>query len=107
MNVSVKNMSEITLISLLFHVCVLYTYRTKIECGGQCMTNNDCGAFHFDQGICKSLRSEGLYVNQGEASPIVVYMLDSDTGIIMMSRFFILTLYNKTKLFINTRLHTK
>ena len=56
------------------------TYRTKVECGGQCMTNTSCAAFHFDHGNCTSLKSEYLYIKQDEISPIDVYMFDSDAG---------------------------
>ena len=44
------------------------------------MTNSECGAFRFHEGNCKSLKSRDIYIKHDEASPIDVYMLDSDAG---------------------------
>ena len=54
--------------------------RTKVECGTQCMTSGDCNAFRFESNVCTSLKSVGLYINSGDASPVGVYMTDSDAG---------------------------
>ena len=44
------------------------------------MTNVDCNAFHFENNVCKLLKSAALYINAGEGSPLDVYMVDSDAG---------------------------
>ena len=36
--------------------------RTKVECGGLCLTNSDCGAFSWDNTTCTTLNKELLYV---------------------------------------------
>ena len=36
-------------------------YRTKVECGGQCLTNPACEAFQFVNNVCKLLRMELLF----------------------------------------------
>lgn len=41
----------------------LYTYRTKVECGGQCLTNPSCDAFNFVNNVCKILKSELLFLD--------------------------------------------
>ena len=41
-------------LSFIFH-------RTKVECGGQCLSYSSCDSFNFVGNVCKLLKYEFLY----------------------------------------------
>ena len=47
-------------------------YRTKVECGGQCMINPSCDAFNFVNNVCKLLKSELLFLDATTQTEVYV-----------------------------------
>ena len=47
-------------------------YRTKVECGGQCLIDPSCDTFSYVSNECKLLRSDQLF--KDETTKLEIYM---------------------------------
>ena len=47
-------------------------FRTKVECGGQCLTEPTCEGFNFVNNICKLLKVEYLYKDGTEQTEVYI-----------------------------------
>ena len=46
--------------------------RTKVECGGQCLSESACEGFNFVDNICKLLKAEYLYKDGTEQTEVYI-----------------------------------
>ena len=56
---------------LVFNYCQ-YSYRTKVECAGQCLIDQSCDTFSFVSNECKLLKSDQLF--KDETEQLEIYM---------------------------------
>ena len=82
--ISIWNFSDIIIITadrietryIFSHHCIIY--RTKVECGGQCMLTSTCSAFQFTDGEeCRLFEATYLYKDVTDNNIHQVYMEDT------------------------------
>ena len=54
-----------------------YKFRTKVECGGQCMIEPTCSAFRFEDNSCQLYDANYLYRDKTDNPGMTVYMHDN------------------------------
>ena len=54
-----------------------YEFRTKVECGGQCMLEPTCSAFRFEDNSCQLYDANYLYKDKTDNPGMTVYMHDN------------------------------
>ena len=61
----------------LWMYLLFYKFRTKVECGGQCMIEPTCSAFRFEDNSCQLYDANYLYKDKTDNPGMTVYMHDN------------------------------